>query len=334
MLKYLFMKYRLLILLIIGNNLFQSCQPYKAIQIETIIPAAIDFPGNFNKIVFINLASDINHDEKTDTLLYKIITEEMSLGFMDAIHLSVGVDSTNFLYVKGFPEKEKLYKSDTISWPYFEKISGNSNADIFIVLDSLNLSMTSDIYTEYNYVPTEYYKYRELAVNVYWSIFDLVEKRRLDRYYYNDTLLWDVHAYSKVEAEKKMPSIERSIRETSYFAAADYAKRIFPGWQSEYRYYFHLGNKDFETAAQYVENNGWEKAIEIWTNYVDDIDKEIASRASFNMALANEMTGKLDLAIKWAEKSNSIKNKSRTRYYISLLKRRQEDLNKLQKQIY
>lgn len=329
------MKNRILILIIVINAIiFHSCEPYTAIKIETIIPAKIDFPGNFNKIVFINLATDVSGDKETDTLLYKIITEEMSLGFMDAIELSVGVDSSNFLYVKGFPERDKIYNSDTIiSWSFLEKLSGNSNADIFIIIDSLNLSMTSDIITEYYEMPQEYYKYRELAVNIYWSVFDLVEKRRLDKYHYNDTLLWDARGYLKVEVENKMPSVERSIRETSYFAASDYANRIFPGWQSEYRYFFHLGNRDFENAAQYAKNNDWEKASEIWLNYADNIDKEIASRACFNLALANEMLGKLDLAIKWAEQSNIVKAKTRTRYYISLLKRRKEDLSKLKYQI-
>ena len=329
------MKYRLLTLISgIVLFIFQSCQPLTSIQIETIIPAKIEFPGNFNKIVFINLATDINHDDKTDTLLYKIITDEMSLGFMDAIQLSAGVDSTKFLYLKGYPDKDKLYESDTVSWQYLEKVSGNSDADIFIILDSLNFSMVSDVITEYYYVPTEYYKYRQLAINIYWSVFDLVEKKRLDQYHYNDTLLWDARGYFKVEVERKMPSVERSIRETSYFAAADYANRIFPGWQSETRYYFHLGNKDFEKAAQFVKDNNWEEASKIWKKYTNDIDKEVASRACYNMAFASEMEGKLGLAIAWAEKSNNIKNKTRTRYYISLLKNRQKDLKKLQEQIY
>ncbi|MFC2152269.1 DUF6340 family protein [Bacteroidota bacterium] len=329
------MKFRILtfisgILLII----LQSCNPLSSIQIETIIPAEIDFPGNFNKVVFVNLTTDINHDDITDTLLYNIITEEMSLGFMDAIQLSAGIDSTNFLYVKGFPDRDKLYTQDTVSWKYLENISGKTNADIFIVLDSLNLAMVSDIYTDYGYVPAEYYKYRELYANIYWSVFDIVEKRRLDKYHYGDTLLWDATGYSKVEVERKMPSVERSIREASYYAATDYADRIFPGWKLETRYYFHLGNKDFEQAAQYVKEYKWNEAIDIWEKYFDDIDKEIASRACFNLALANEMLGNLDLAIAWAESSNNIKYKSRTRYYISKLKSRQKELKKLEKQIY
>lgn len=329
------MKYRLLpILLISIILLFQNCQPLTSIQIETIVPAKINFPGNFNKIVFINLDTDINNDSEIDTILYKIITDEMILGFTDAIQMSAGIDSSDFLYAKGFPNKEKLYKYDTLSWKYLERLSGNSNADIFVILDSLSLSMNTESYTDYYTIPTEYYKYRELSINAYWSIFDLVDKIRLDYYHYSDTLLWDATGYSKTEVNQKLPGVERSIKETSYFAAKDYASRIFPGWKLETRYYFVLGNKDFENAAKLVKENKWKEASAIWKNYVDNIDKEIASRACYNLALANEMMGKYGTAIGWAERSNSIKNKTRTRYYISILKSRKDNLEKLQEQIY
>ncbi|PLX12650.1 MAG: hypothetical protein C0597_12795 [Marinilabiliales bacterium] len=319
---------------LITSTILHSCNPLSTIRIETIVPADIDFPGNYNQIVFINMATDINHDEKIDTLLYNIITQEMSLGFMDAVKFSAGVDTTSFLYVRGYPNKSKLYQQDTISWKYLTDLTQGTNADIFVVLDSMRMSMTSDSFTEYYSVPVEYYRYRELSVNIYWSVFDLIEKKRLDRYNYIDTLYWERMSYLKSDLESKMPSVERSIRETSYFAAADYANRIFPGWKSENRYYFHLGNQDFEKAADLVQKYNWQEAITIWENYIDDIDKEIASRACFNLAFANEMLGKLDLAIAWAEQSKKIKNKSRTRYYISMLKSRQTDLKKLDKQIY
>lgn len=328
------MKYRILIPILVFSIILQSCQPLSTIQVETIIPAEINFPGNFNKVVFINLATDINHDEETDTLLYNIMTQEMSFGFMDAIQSSAGIDSTNFLFVKGYPRKDKLYIRDTVSWQYLEKISGNSNSDIFIVLDSLNLSMTNEVSKDMYYQPVQYYAYREVSISMYWSVFDLVAKKRLDKYHYIDTLFWDAESYYKPELEDKMPSVEKSIRETCYFAAIDYANRIFPTWKTEARYYFKLGNKDFEKADQYVQENDFEKAAELWKNYTNVIDKEIASRACYNMAFASEMMGKLDLAIAWAEKSKKIKNKQRTRYYISILKSRQEGLKKLQKQIY
>lgn len=329
------MKSRVLLFITLFISLFiYSCNPLSYIRVETIVPAEVEFPGNFNKTVFVNVANDLNNDNKIDTLLYEIITQEMSYGFMDAIRFSAGIDTSKFLYVKGFPKSDELYKLDTVSWSYLKKISGNSNADIFIVLDSIKLSMTSDIGTDYYAVPSEYYGYRELAVNAYWSMFDMFTKKRLDKYHYGDTLYWEVQSYSKVELKRKMPSVEKTIREASYFAAKDYANRIFPGWQTENRIYYHLGNKDFEKAAEFVEDYEWEEAIKIWEEYVGDIDKEIASRACFNLAFANEMLGKMDLAIAWAKQSKSIKDKTRTRYYIAHLESRKRELQKLKKQVY
>jgi hypothetical protein len=329
------MKNRVLLFIILSISLLiYSCNPLSYIKVETIIPAEIEFPGNFNNTVFVNVANDLNNDNEIDTLLYKIITQEMSYGFMDAIRFSAGIDTSKFLYVKGFPQKEKLYDKDTVSWNYLKNISGNRNADIFIVLDSIKLSMNSDTGTDYYAVPSEYYGYRELAINAYWSIFDLFTKKRLDTYYYGDTLYWAEQSYSKVELKRKMPSVEQTIREASYFAAKDYANRIFPSWQTENRIYYHLGNKDFEKAAEYVKDYKWEEAIRIWEEYAADIDKEIASRACFNLAFANEMLGKMDLAIAWAKQSKSIKDKTRTRYYIAHLESRKQELQKLKKQVY
>lgn len=324
----------ILVLAFISLFAFQNCQPLTSMQIEVLKPAEINFPGNYNKIVFINLENDINNDDTIDTLLYGLITNEMSLGFLESMQNTMGVDSTRFLYAKGYPNKNRLYHLDTISWRYLEKLSGNSNADIFIVLDSLNLSMNNERFTDYYSYPVQYYKYRELAITANWSVFDIVDKKRLDRFQYNDTLYWEAVAYAESELDKKLPGIEQIIRETSYFTAIDYANRIFPGWEIQQRYFFQSGNKDFKKASELAKQGEWKEASNIWKQYVDDLDKEIASRAAFNLAVASELQGKFITAVGWAERSYEIKSKPRTNHYINLLKKRQKQLEKLQKQIY
>jgi hypothetical protein len=318
---------------IVLSILFYACEPLSSIRIETLVPAPIEFPGNFNKLIFINTDTDINNDGNIDTLLYNMITSEMNLGFLEAINSTTSIDSSKFLFVKGFPTRERIYKSDTISWNYLENISGNTNADLFIILDSIKLTMDNESYVDHMSYPTEYYHLREMAVNIHWSVFDLVEKKRLDQYNYKDTLFWESVEYSEAQLKRKIPSLEKCLREMSFFSALDYGNRILPGWQQEYRYYYELGNKDFKKAAINVKQNDWESASQIWINYVDNYDRELASRACFNLALANEMKGDFKTAINWAEQSNTIKNKTKTRYYISKLKTRQKNVEKLQKQL-
>lgn len=328
------MKYKkLFYLIILFSFLLQNCATVETLTIETVNPSAINFPGNFNQIAFVNFDNDINNNGEIDTLLYKIITNEMSIGFRDAAFSAAGIDTSDLLYVKGYPDNNDFYYKDTLNWEFLDNISGKKFADIFIVLDSVNLSMESDQFAINFYEPVEYYIYREIAIKAYWKVYDLVEKKQLDQYVYVDTLLWDGLSYFKSELKKKLPSVERSIRETSYFAALDYANRIFPNWQTETRYYFVSGNQDFEKAAKLVKQNEWTKAAELWDKYINDIDREIASRATFNMALASEMLGELELAVKYAERSYKIKNKSRTKYYIYTLQKRLEEIIKLKNQI-
>jgi len=319
---------------IVLNTIFTSCEPLNSLNIETLVPASIDFPGDYNKVMFVNLDADINNDGELDTVLYNIISKEMNLGFLEAINSNSAINASNYIFEKGIPDREKVYKLDTISWGYLDILSGTNNADIFILLDSISLSMNSESIKDHYTYPMVYYRYREISVNIYWSVLDLVEKKRLDQFHYNDTLYWESSGYSESQAKKDQPSIEQSLGELSFFAAVDYGNRIFPGWQKETRYYYQSGNKDFKNATLLIENEeDWEGASRLWELHVSSYDKEIASRACYNLALANEMLGDFGIAIKWAEKSNSIKYKTKTKYYISVLKKRQVNLEKLQKQL-
>jgi len=325
---------KIFFILIILAFLLQNCAPQiKILTIETIRPSSINFPKDFNKIAFINFENDINDDGKIDSVLYQLITTEMALGFRDAIYSAANIDTSDFLYVKGYPDKNSFYITQAVNWRYLNKISESSNADLFIALDSLILSMESDEFRIGYYDNHEYYAYRDIAIKAYWKIFDLAQKKQIDYYQYADTLSWDATSYNLENVKKELQSIERSIRQTSYFTAYDYGTRIFPSWQKETRQYFVTGNSDFEKAAEFVEQNKWLKAAELWDKYLKDTDREIASRAAYNMAVASEMLGELDLALKYAARSYKIKSKSRTKYYIQIIQKRIKEIEQLKNQI-
>lgn len=312
-----------------------GCEPLTSIQIETLEPAKIDFPGNFNKIIFINADTDINNDKKVDSVLYDMITSEMNLGFLQSIKTTASIDTLDYLYLQGFPKNHLLYNDSVISWAYLEYLSKKAgSADVFIILESIKISLSNESSVDYMAYPTVYIKHREMAVNIKWSVYDLNQKIRLDDYNFTDTLYWEKIAYTEENALKAMPSMEKNLREMSYFAAFDYGKRILPSWNRENRYYFQEGNKNFNKATQLIKHeNDWNIAIDIWLEETNNKDRELASRACFNLALAYEIKGKFDLAIQWARESYRIKSKTKTQYYISILEARKRNFKRLQKQI-
>ncbi|MCG8410530.1 MAG: DUF6340 family protein [Bacteroidales bacterium] len=315
--------------------LFTSCEPLKSLQIETLTPSQVNLPRDFNKILFVNLDNDINNDNEKDTMLYGVITEEMNYGFLEIINSTSFIDSLDYLYIqKGFPSGERLYQQDTISWDYLGKLAKNTQADIFVVLDSLSIDVNTESFADLESDPVVYFKYRELNVAIHWSMFSLKTRKRLDSYLYSDNFYWESSAYSKEKAGNQLPSLEKSVREISFFAAFDYGKRIFPNWQKETRFYFVTGNKDFTQAAKLVtDNEDWKQASVLWKKHINHIDREISSRACFNLALANEMQGNFAKALDWAMKSDKIKSKTKTRLYISILKQRNINTRKLKQQL-
>lgn len=310
-----------------------SCQPLAQLEIETIKPSQIQFPGAFNKILFLNLDNDINDDGEIDTALYYLITKEMYFGFNDGLKATPSIDSSRFVYYNQLPNFSNYYRNDSINWDLFHELEKKYRTDVMIILDSIYFLMDSGNDANYYADPVEYYKYREISLIASWKVLDLYENKILDNYLYSDTLTWDAIDSDKEKLERNFSSIVNNVKEISYFAALDYSKRIFPIWKTEVRYYFVEGNKNFKEASRLVKENKWEDAIKIWKQYVKVNDKEIASRASYNLAIAYEILGDIDLAIEWAQISFDLKEKKRTKYYILKLKNRKSDFKKLKYQL-
>ena len=86
-------------------------------------------------------------------------------------------------------------------------------------------------------------------------------------------------------------------------------------------------------AREKVENNNWKTAIELWKKNLDHYDEELVSRSAYNIAIAMEMLGEIDLALKWSKKAHDINAKKRAMEYHEVLEERQQELKKLEKQL-
>lgn len=313
--------------------LAMGCQPLSTFQIETLKPAPVSFPRNFNKIMFINLDNDINNDNEIDTLVFGIITKEMSMGLLDGSINTPNIDTSNFVFNNSFFNRNGFYIDTTINWTYLNEFINTYETDLLIVLDSIDMIMNEWYEADYNVYPVEFYKYREFSVKASWKFIDVYERKILDSITYSDTLYWELMKTNKKDLENEFPSTIQSLKELCYYTGLDYSKRIFPVWKTETRFFYAEGNKQFKEAALLANDGKWNEASEIWKQYVKHIDKELASRACLNMAVASEMIGNIEDAVQWAQVSFEIKEKKRTRYYILKLKSRLSDNEKLKQQI-
>ena len=149
-----------------------------------------------------------------------------------------------------------------------------------------------------------------------------------------DTIKWiglDSHCDN---ALNKLPQPVDMISESSYWAGKKYGARIAPLWYDNVkRSYYVSGNKNMRRANANVKKEQWQDAIELWRNAANHPNRKVASRACYNLALACEIEDKIDLAFEWIKKSDNLYYNTRTDAYYKILKKRLQNIEKLNKQM-
>jgi len=155
-----------------------------------------------------------------------------------------------------------------------------------------------------------------LAIRVYEP-----EKRRLvDEKIYTFSKSFKSTGKSPSEARSDLPDTHTSAVFACSQAAADYAELIRPDVITGDRVYYSKGDSLMRVADSAVQAGKWGRAEAKW-NYeaYNAKDSLTRAKASFNMALACEMDGRLNQAVGFARRSEMIRPDKKTREYITLL---------------
>lgn len=192
-----------------------------------------------------------------------------------------------------------------------EKIAQENNVDALLVLELLD----SDYILE------------QLTVTAGWRLYDVKKKSMIDEHRSVKRTYYPSNG-SIVNYSFRM----KAVRDAGFFLGADYAARISPNWVTIQRSYYKTKSSKFKTAHHLASVRNWAKASELWKEETANPNKKIAGRACYNMALASEMMGQLDLAVEWANKAVSEGN-NKAPYYLHQLQLRQANSAKLKQQM-
>lgn len=131
------------------------------------------------------------------------------------------------------------------------------------------------------------------------------------------------------EMHRKMRSSEGLLNEAAEKIADLYVNQISPHWKTRSRSLYTTGSPEMNEAYAYVQANNWEYASKIWFNLIEYGNKTLAKRASYNMILASEVSGDLDLAIEWANKCITEYKSNKALSYLSTLKERKKEIESI-----
>jgi len=180
---------------------------------------------------------------------------------------------------------------------------------------------------------TEHHADLRVDVGSGWRLYDPIHRKIIDQVNFNDRKEWSGSGKTEQEALDDLPSKRHSINESGRFAGVQLANRISPNWRTESRTFFVKGNDALKDAKTQVRYNNWDAAIVIWKKLAESNDSEIAGKACYNLALASEMKGNIDLAIVWAEKAMKNYHIRKARNYVAILHARKSNEEILREQM-
>ena len=312
--------------------LLARCSPIKEIETETLQSAKISFPEHFTKIAFLfsypqNDFEPVNKENFKDEIL-----KELKFGIAEITDNSPRFFPENILLLN-LSELNLTDSTDSINTRKLTNIADSLQVDGIILLKKFSLdSRLKKEHDSYDYVD-EYYLNFKITSKAKWKIFNRLNREFIDTYDYKENFIWESLANSRIRAIADLPDYHKTFKEAAYWTGYDYAERIFPVWEENIRIYYARGNEVMNKAQEKVENNNWKEAIRLWKRNLTHPEDEMVSRSAYNIALAMEMMGEIDLALKWAKKAYEINNKKRALKYYEHLKERKEELSKLEIQL-
>ncbi|MEI8112815.1 MAG: DUF6340 family protein [Bacteroidia bacterium] len=321
---------------------FSSCMSYEKFSIEVMQPSKLVLPPDIKKIAIVSrnlkYANDTlqNYQVKNHKLVkdkVKLSIESLALGTcLDSLSVKLlaqkRFDSIMILPASTFlVNRVKEIRPGKDEW--YKILADKTGADGIILLDMFS----------YFYSQSDEFSDAKVVTSTIWSFYASKQQKIIDRFVHIDTLYWDGKDEAGNYKNSRIPEKQAAIPIAAGVIGANYAKHILPSWIMVYRDIMTSGDAELQKAAKFAKDNKWEEASSIWTKVAESKNKSKKIISLYNLALASEMSGDVDQALKLtsqaATASSGIFRSSENeavRKYSAVLYRRRTELNKLSTQ--
>lgn len=234
-----------------------------------------------------------------------------------------------------------------LDWKEVERICGDFSADAVAAIESfdtdngINTRRVDERKKDKNgkeYTETHYESRQRTGVRIGWRLYDPKARVILDEFTTDDYLERSASGKTERQAVSNLPSQVSVTRDVAYNVGLEYGARIAPMYVQVARQYYAKA-KGFKTqmqqATRAAQGGNWERAAGIWKNVAERAgdNRKAAGRAAYNMAVAAEVKGNLDIALDWAQKAWTDYGNKKARNYINTIRQRQNDARKVESQM-
>jgi hypothetical protein len=162
----------------------------------------------------------------------------------------------------------------------------------------------------------------ETIVKTGWRIYDPANKTIADEYHHVQSVVFTGTGVTPLVAVAGLIGRKDAIIEVSNKAGHGYALRLIPYELRVMRDYFVKGTNNFKIAKRKAQVGKWNVAGVLWEQETTNPKRKVAGRATYNMAIINEINGSLPDALAWAQKAWEYYKIRQALRYVDILENR------------
>ena len=331
------MKKYTLILLVAG--ILVSCKTNQ-LYLNVIEPAPVTLPPYIKTVGIINRSMSTDATKPID-VVEKVLTLEGSGLDKEGAEQSIIGLKDELLNNNRFNEIKTLNDIDfrtprltvfpvALTWEIVEKICRETNTDALFSLEKFDTDTHIDYSTRKVEMKTilgtipaiEHHADMQTLVKTGWRIYDPAAHEILDEYIYEESIVFSGTGINPLLAAGALIGRKDAVNKVGNKAGHGYALRIVPYQIRVMRDYYVKGTNNFKIAKRKAQVGKWDEAGELWEKETDNSKMKIAGRATYNMAIINEINGDLDSALQWAQKAWEDYKVKPALHYVRILENR------------
>jgi len=341
-------KYSIIILVAVA---LASCKT-QHLYLNVVEPAPVTIPKDIKKIGIINRSMSTDETRAIDVIDKALSLEGANLDKEGAQESIKGLsdellNNNRFIEVKtlndiDFRTPKLVMFPVPLTWEIVDQICNETETDALFSLEKydtdthINYSTRKvDIKSLLGSFPgLEHRANMETIVKTGWRIYDPAGKRILDEYIYQESIVFSGSGVNPLLAAAALIGRKEAVNGVSNKAGHGYALRILPYQLRVMRDYFVKGTDNFKIARRKAQMGKWDEAGELWKEETENRSMKVAGRATYNMAIINEINGDLDYALQWAQKAWEDYKVKLALKYVRILENRmyKNDVLKMQEQ--
>ena len=266
---------------------FTSCGPsktYVSVESKGKTENLIPFEGRKLSVV-----SVVRVGDRDSALVY-----ELGMGVAQKIESEMGLEVGTVGVYTAPITGEGLSESGTL-----DLLAVQTDSDMLIALDSLSIGSFTLVRSGENVV--------QVSLPVIFNVqaYDFLKLESIYRRQVVDTVVWTVMGEGQVPNSMAIAQANAHLKEAFRGVGEKVSEIFLPSWNQEERMILCFSGSKWENAYYLAYDFKWEQAIDVWLELVKGSSPMKQGAAAYNLAVACEILGRYDIALKWLDFAES-----------------------------